>query len=77
MRVQLNGYIYAPPTRIFLKYNLITKGHTASAVEVAGPQQKKVWEAMLYTTSLSHLTDQEGLGLHEEHHYRPTLLWWT
>ena len=36
------------PTSISFKWILITKGRAASAQEVAGPQHKKVWEALLY-----------------------------
>jgi len=47
MRLQLRHCIYAPPTSVFLNWNLITKGRSALALEVAGPQHKKVWEALL------------------------------
>jgi len=47
MRLQLRRCIYAPPTSIFFKWNLIAKGLAASALEVAGPQHKKVWEALV------------------------------
>jgi len=44
-----------PPTSLFFKWNLTTKGRTASELEVAGPQHKKVWEALVYRPAVLNL----------------------
>ena len=66
LRLQLRRIYNAPPTSIFLKWNLITKGRAASELEVAGQQHKKVWKALdnvcLYMYKpYYHLISYEGL----------------